>query len=201
MLWNRFKNHFKRNEEKAGQKTESAGLTDVGLRRSHNEDAFFLSDKAGLYLVADGMGGHSFGEVDQAAHIEVNHLRLRIDLLKNDHRLACDRREKMALHVGQAGHLLREADLHRRGRRILLSRIGHRDNIEAGKPPLAGPIADLNRPGKIVVMTFLLDLFRDLDRCSPPKVERCRPGGVNAECDEEYKKKGKDNLDKPAESI
>lgn len=70
MLWNSFKNHFKKNEEKTGPKTKSAGLTDVGLRRSHNEDAFFLSDEAGLYLVADGMGGHSFGEVASAMAVE-----------------------------------------------------------------------------------------------------------------------------------
>jgi protein phosphatase len=70
VLWNSFKNAFKKSEPKSGLKFESAGLTDVGLRRSHNEDAIFLSDEAGLYLVADGMGGHSFGEVASAMAIE-----------------------------------------------------------------------------------------------------------------------------------
>lgn len=70
MLWNSLKNHFKRNEEKAGRKTESAGLTDIGSRRAHNEDAIFLSDEAGLYLVADGMGGHACGEVASAMAVE-----------------------------------------------------------------------------------------------------------------------------------
>lgn len=70
VLWNSFKNHFKRNEEKTGGKTERAGLTDIGSRRAHNEDALFLSDEAGLYLVADGMGGHSFGEVASAMAVE-----------------------------------------------------------------------------------------------------------------------------------
>jgi PPM family protein phosphatase len=42
---------------------ESAGLTDVGMKRKGNEDAFFLDDDLRLYVVADGMGGHQAGEV------------------------------------------------------------------------------------------------------------------------------------------
>ena len=37
--------------------------TDVGLKRDHNEDHFLVSEKLGLYVVADGMGGHAAGEV------------------------------------------------------------------------------------------------------------------------------------------
>ena len=44
-------------------KVEAAGLTDVGLKRGHNEDTFFLADRHRLFMVADGMGGHSAGEV------------------------------------------------------------------------------------------------------------------------------------------
>ena len=42
---------------------ESAGLTDVGMKRKGNEDALFLDDDLGLYVVADGMGGHQAGEI------------------------------------------------------------------------------------------------------------------------------------------
>lgn len=42
---------------------ESAGITDIGKKRKVNEDSVFLDDKLGLYLVADGMGGHRAGEV------------------------------------------------------------------------------------------------------------------------------------------
>jgi protein phosphatase len=38
-------------------------LTDRGRKRASNEDAFFTDDKLGLYVVADGMGGHAAGEV------------------------------------------------------------------------------------------------------------------------------------------
>jgi len=41
----------------------SFAVTDVGLRRSHNEDNYYADDKLKLYLVADGMGGHAAGEV------------------------------------------------------------------------------------------------------------------------------------------
>lgn len=39
------------------------GLSDVGLQREHNEDTFRIVQQHGLYLVADGMGGHQAGDV------------------------------------------------------------------------------------------------------------------------------------------
>lgn len=41
----------------------AAASTDVGLRRKQNEDCYALAPGVGLYLVADGMGGHSAGQV------------------------------------------------------------------------------------------------------------------------------------------
>ena len=40
--------------------------TDKGLRRESNQDSFLVSEEMGLYIVADGMGGHSGGEVASA---------------------------------------------------------------------------------------------------------------------------------------
>lgn len=44
----------------------AAGKTDPGMRRPNNEDAFLVADDLGLYLVADGLGGHPSGEVASA---------------------------------------------------------------------------------------------------------------------------------------
>jgi serine/threonine protein phosphatase PrpC len=40
-----------------------AVLSDPGLRRSSNEDCYCTREDIGLYMVADGMGGHVAGEV------------------------------------------------------------------------------------------------------------------------------------------
>lgn len=40
-----------------------AGLTDVGRQRKHNEDCVLVKPELGLFVVADGMGGHNAGEV------------------------------------------------------------------------------------------------------------------------------------------
>ena len=40
-----------------------AAATDVGLQRSNNEDCYLCNPESGLWLVADGMGGHAAGEV------------------------------------------------------------------------------------------------------------------------------------------
>ena len=48
----------------------SFARTDVGRRRKHNEDAVLVDDALGLYVVADGMGGHAAGEVASAQAVK-----------------------------------------------------------------------------------------------------------------------------------
>ncbi len=43
-------------------KIESYGMSNVGMKRSHNEDHYLMNDDLQLYVVADGMGGHLGGE-------------------------------------------------------------------------------------------------------------------------------------------
>lgn len=45
---------------------EFGHLTHVGLRRELNEDSYYGDSELGLWLVADGMGGHDYGEVASA---------------------------------------------------------------------------------------------------------------------------------------
>ncbi|NTV32865.1 MAG: Stp1/IreP family PP2C-type Ser/Thr phosphatase [Deltaproteobacteria bacterium] len=50
---------------------KSSGMTDVGLQRERNEDSFSVQDTVGLYMVADGMGGHLAGEVASRVAVEI----------------------------------------------------------------------------------------------------------------------------------
>lgn len=52
---------------------ESVGHTDTGKVRAHNEDAILVRDDVGLWVVADGLGGHTAGDV--ASGMIVDRLR------------------------------------------------------------------------------------------------------------------------------
>ncbi len=45
-------------------------LTDKGKKRESNQDSFLIDDRLGLFIVADGVGGHTGGEVASALAVE-----------------------------------------------------------------------------------------------------------------------------------
>lgn len=47
------------------------GLTDPGMRRDNNEDAYLTMPEIGLAVLADGMGGHLAGEVASGIAVDV----------------------------------------------------------------------------------------------------------------------------------
>ena len=50
-------------------KFDSWYLTDKGLRRDSNQDSCLVNKDLGLFIVADGMGGHEAGELASAATV------------------------------------------------------------------------------------------------------------------------------------
>lgn len=50
---------------------QAAGCSDIGKVRQANEDCFLINQPVGLYVVADGMGGHQAGEVASRIAIEI----------------------------------------------------------------------------------------------------------------------------------
>ncbi len=59
-----------------------AARTDVGIVRSGNEDSYLMSSERGLFIIADGMGGHAAGEVasEMAARIVAEEFRPARDM-------------------------------------------------------------------------------------------------------------------------
>jgi len=49
---------------------QAAGFSDIGKVRKANEDCFLLNEPIGLYVVADGMGGHRGGGIASRIAIE-----------------------------------------------------------------------------------------------------------------------------------
>lgn len=90
----------------------AAGGTDIGCVRQRNEDAFFIDAANGIFIVADGLGGHGGG--DKAAQMATTLLpdivRRRMAILpeplsSNDPTIA----PMLADSLHELGHRIREA--------------------------------------------------------------------------------------------
>lgn len=57
-------------ENETIMKFDSWYLTDRGLRRESNQDSCLINKELGLFVVADGMGGHTGGEIASSMAVE-----------------------------------------------------------------------------------------------------------------------------------
>ena len=77
------------------------GATDAGKVRPHNEDSFVISEKKGLYIVSDGMGGYEAGEIASGIAVELINEYFTFDLIsrlrKNDENIGSEL--KLSLHA------------------------------------------------------------------------------------------------------
>lgn len=51
---------------RAALRTRHGGITDCGPYQMHNEDAFIIDERLGLFVVCDGVGGRAHGEIASA---------------------------------------------------------------------------------------------------------------------------------------
>ncbi len=83
-------------------KLNAAGLTDPGQVRKNNEDNYWVDDESGLFLVADGMGGHNAGEV--ASQMAVDVIRQQVPQALKTGRIPA--MGEKPLHLSERAHLL-----------------------------------------------------------------------------------------------
>ncbi|HET7203753.1 MAG TPA: type VI secretion system-associated protein TagF [Steroidobacteraceae bacterium] len=77
----------------------SAGLSDTGLARKTNQDAFLERPEAGMWVVADGMGGHDDGDVASRAVCDAIADLVPADTFEATVDIARDRLEAVNSHL------------------------------------------------------------------------------------------------------
>jgi protein phosphatase len=138
----------------------------VGRRRATNEDAFVVDDALGLYVVADGMGGHSAGEV--ASHQAIETLR---DMVMRE-RVALTALEDVPKFPEPPGGSRRPVAM-RRAQRILESAVQHATYMVFG---LAESDPERRGMGTTLSVLFLRGDFAITAQVGDSRVYRVRDG-------------------------
>ncbi|MBU4484584.1 protein phosphatase 2C domain-containing protein [bacterium] len=117
------------------------GLTDVGVKRPANEDVFLINEKYGLFIVADGMGGHAGGEI--ASNLTVKTINDFIQAAFQPLDIEYDSEETLKYH--EAIHLPKNELFKRAIRRanveVFRENEKRKEELARDIPELKGPMA------------------------------------------------------------
>ena len=61
-----------------------ASRTDIGKVRTNNEDSILIDQERGIFLLADGMGGHNAGEIASRLAVDTVHVFLKDIVVNTD---------------------------------------------------------------------------------------------------------------------
>jgi PPM family protein phosphatase len=81
-------------------------VTDVGKRRTNNEDCFAVDQDVGLFMVADGVGGHKAGSVASTMAVEI----IKNSIQDHKEPLLGEYNEEFSQHTNRMLHGIRLAN-------------------------------------------------------------------------------------------
>jgi protein phosphatase len=99
--------------------TASAGLTDRGITRARNEDAYMIEPDLDLYVVADGMGGYAKGDVASRLAVQEVASALRDPSRAKDTDVSCPLPGRQLLAAVDRANVVVHAEASREGKGII----------------------------------------------------------------------------------
>jgi len=115
----------------------AAGLSDVGKKRKINEDSYHIDPERGLFIVADGMGGHAAGEVASRLAVDTIQEFLRMSSADSEITWPFEFDEKLS-----AGGNRIQAAIHLANREIVRHMQAQEDTRGMGTTVVTAVVAD-----------------------------------------------------------